>query len=60
MALIFKNPQGNPEPAANYRHMAIIPPNKRLSGPPAMSWLYVAGLFRPDVKVEIEGIAAVD
>jgi len=25
-----------------------------------MSWLYVAGLFRPDVKVEIEGIAAVD
>ena len=30
------------------------------SGPPAMSWLYVAGLFRPDVKVEIEGIAAVD
>ena len=30
MALIFKNPQGIPEPAANYRHMAIIPPNKRL------------------------------
>ena len=129
MTLIFKNPQGIPEPAANYRHMAIIPPNKRLlilagqignvqdgtllenveeqydqalkniidivtseggrsediarisiflvekpdgsriresnnkyfpSGPPAMSWLYVAGLFRPDVKVEIEGIAAVD
>ena len=30
------------------------------SGPPAMSWLYVAGLFRPDVKVEIEGIAALD
>ena len=129
MALIFKNPQGISEPAANYRHMAIIPPNKRLlilagqignvqdgtllgnveeqydqalkniidiviseggrsddiarisiflvekpngsriresnnkyfpSGPPAMSWLYVAGLFRPDVKVEIEGIAAVD
>ena len=30
------------------------------SGQPAMSWLYVAGLFRPDVKVEIEGIAAVN
>jgi len=129
MTLIFKNPKVVPEPAANYRHMAIIPPNKRLlilagqignlqdgtllgnveeqyeqalkniidiviseggqsediarvsiflvdkpdgtriresnnkyfpSGPPAMSWLYVAGLFRPDVKVEIEGIAAVD
>ena len=30
MALIFKNPQGVPEPAANYRHIAIIPPNKRL------------------------------
>ena len=129
MTLIFKNPKAVPEPAANYRHMAIIPPNKRLlilagqignlqdgtlsgnveeqyeqalkniidiviseggqsegiarfsiflvdkpdgtriresnnkyfpSGPPAMSWLYVAGLFRPDVKVEIEGIAAVD
>ena len=28
-------------------------------GPPAMSWIYVAGLFRPDVKVEIEAIAAV-
>jgi len=129
MTLIFKNPKAVPEPAANYQHMAIIPPNKRLlilagqignlqdgtllgnveeqyeqalkniidiviseggqsediarvsiflvdkpdgtriresnnkyfpSGPPAMSWLYVAGLFRPDVKVEIEGIAAVD
>ena len=129
MTLIFKNPKVVPEPAANYRHIAIIPPNKRLlilagqignlqdgtllgnveeqyeqalkniidiviseggqsediarvsiflvdkpdgtriresnnkyfpSGPPAMSWLYVAGLFRPDVKVEIEGIAAVD
>ena len=31
MALIFKNHKGVPEPAANYRHMAIIPPNKRLS-----------------------------
>ena len=30
MALIFKSPQWIPEPAANYRHMAIIPPNKRL------------------------------
>lgn len=26
---------------------------------PAMSWIYVAGLFRPDVKVEVEAIAAV-
>jgi 2-iminobutanoate/2-iminopropanoate deaminase len=26
---------------------------------PAMSWIYVAGLFRPEVKVEIEAIAAV-
>ena len=129
MALIFKNPKGVPEPAANYRHTAIIPSNKQLlilagqigneqdgtllgnveeqydqalkntidiviseigqsgdiarisiflvdkpdgsricesnnkyfpSGPPAMSWFYVAGLFRPDVKVEIEGIAAVN
>ena len=129
MALIFKNPKSVPEPAANYRHMAIMPSNKRLlilagqignehdrtllgnveeqydqalkniidiviseggqfgdiarisiflvdkaddsriresnnkyfpSSPPAMSWLYVAGLFRSDVKVEIEGIVAVD
>ena len=30
-----------------------------LAGPPTMSWIYVAGLFRPDVKVEIEAIAAV-
>tara|TARA_B100000700_G_scaffold269857_1_gene311518 strand:+ start:1203 stop:1475 length:273 start_codon:yes stop_codon:yes gene_type:complete len=30
------------------------------NGQPAMSWIYVAGLFRPDVKVEIEAIAAVD
>ena len=29
------------------------------AGPPAMSWVYVAGLFRLDVKVEIEAIAAV-
>jgi enamine deaminase RidA (YjgF/YER057c/UK114 family) len=28
-------------------------------GPPAMSWIYVQELFRPDVKVEIEAIAAV-
>jgi ribosomal-protein-alanine N-acetyltransferase len=28
--------------------------------PPAMSWIYVSGLFRPDVKVEIEAIAAVN
>jgi enamine deaminase RidA (YjgF/YER057c/UK114 family) len=28
-------------------------------GLPAMSWIYVAGLFRPDLKVEIEAIAAV-
>ena len=27
--------------------------------PPTKSWIYVAGLFRPDVKVEIEAIAAV-
>ena len=26
---------------------------------PTMSWIYVAGLFRPEVKVEIEAIAAV-
>ena len=29
------------------------------AGPPAMSWIYVSELFRPDVKVEIEAIAAV-
>ena len=29
------------------------------AGPPAMSWVYAAGLFRSDVKVEIEAIAAV-
>ena len=29
-------------------------------GPPAMSWVYVAGLFRPDIRVEIEAIAAVE
>ena len=27
---------------------------------PAMSWIYVSELFRPDVKVEIEAIAAVN
>ena len=30
MALLFKSPKGVPEPAANYLHMAIIPPNKWL------------------------------
>jgi enamine deaminase RidA (YjgF/YER057c/UK114 family) len=29
-------------------------------GPPAMSWIRVAGLFRPEVKVEVEALAAVD
>jgi len=29
-------------------------------GPPAMSWVYVAGLLLPDVKVEIEAIVAVE
>ena len=29
MTLIFKNPKAVPEPAANYRRMAIIPLNKR-------------------------------
>ena len=28
--------------------------------PPTMSWIYVSELFRPDVKVEIEAIAAVN
>lgn len=28
--------------------------------PPAMSWIYVSELFRPDVKVEIELMAAVN
>ena len=28
--------------------------------PPARSWIYVSELFRPDVKVEIEAIAAVN
>jgi ribosomal-protein-alanine N-acetyltransferase len=27
---------------------------------PAMTWIYVAALFRPDVKVEVEAIAAVE
>ena len=27
---------------------------------PAMSWIYVSQLFRPDVKVEVEAIAAVN
>ena len=28
--------------------------------PPAMSWIYVSELFSPDVKVEVEAIAAVN
>ena len=31
-----------------------------LEQPPAMSWIYVSELFRPDVKVEVEAIAAVN
>ena len=27
---------------------------------PSMSFIYVKGLFRPDIKVEVEGLAAVD
>ena len=130
MSLKFIDPPNAPPPAANYRHLAIVPSGRRLlviagqignlmdgtivegleaqyeqalsnitaivaseggapddiaritvflvekpskgeliqqankgtfpGGPPAMSWVYVAGLFRPDVKVEIEAIAAVD
>ena len=128
MSITFVNPDIAPQPAANYRNLAIIPSDHRLlvlagqigntmdgtiletvegqyeqaiknildivaseggtannvaritiflverpegkmikeinskyfqDGPPAMSWLYVSGLFRPDIKVEIEAIAAV-
>ena len=31
-----------------------------LSPRPSMSFIYVKGLFRPDIKVEIEALAAVD
>ena len=27
---------------------------------PSMSFIYLKGLFRPDIKVEVEGLAAVD
>ena len=30
------------------------------SGSPAMSWIRVAGLFQPEVKVEVEALAALD
>jgi len=30
------------------------------TGLPAITWIYVAALFRPDVKVEVEAIAAVE
>tara|TARA_A100001037_G_C14559393_1_gene375270 strand:- start:77 stop:469 length:393 start_codon:yes stop_codon:yes gene_type:complete len=130
MSIEFKDPSEAPSPAANYRNLAIVPPEKRLliisgqignrmdgsivegieaqyeqalaninsivaseggtsfdiakitiflteelsgrgligeanrkhfpNGPPAMSWIRVAGLFRPEVKVEVEALAAVD
>ena len=41
------------------RGMADRVNKKFLLGPPAMSWIYVQELFRTDVKVEIEAIAAV-
>ena len=41
------------------RGMADRVNKKFFLGPPAMSWIYVQELFRPDVKVEIEAIAAV-
>ena len=28
--------------------------------PPAKTWIYVSKLFKPEVKVEIEALAAVD
>ena len=31
-----------------------------VTSPTLRNWVYVAGLFRPDVKVEIEAIAAVE
>lgn len=30
------------------------------SGPPAMSWIRVLGLFRPEIKVEVEALAAIE
>ena len=44
MSIKFCNPETVPMPAAGYSKLAIIPANRRL----------------PDVKVEIEAIAAVD
>ena len=40
----------------------IISTNKKYlpSPPPAVTWIYVSKLFKPEVKVEIEAIAAVD
>jgi enamine deaminase RidA (YjgF/YER057c/UK114 family) len=39
----------------------IMEANKKIfpGGPPAITWIYVAGLFLPEIKVEIEAIAAV-
>lgn len=62
---------GGPDDIARITVFLIEQPSKRElirqanentfpGGPPAMSWVYVAGLFRPDIKVEIEAIAAVE
>ena len=50
--------------ATENRNAVPLPPQtptpKPPHGPPAMSWIRVVGLFRPEVKVEVEAIAAVD
>jgi enamine deaminase RidA (YjgF/YER057c/UK114 family) len=47
------------EPPKDFSRIGAALKSVFTAGPPAMSWIYVAGLFRPDVKVEIEAIAAV-
>ena len=45
------------EPPKNFAEIASSMQRLFPDGPPAMSWIYVAGLFAPNVKVEIEAIA---
>ena len=51
MTITFLNPSNAPKPAGD----EFLPLPR-----PSMSVIYVKGLFRPDIKVEIEALAAVD
>ena len=66
---IVASEEGTPEDVARITVFLVEKPDRPFAreidkkhfpaGPPTKGWIYVVGLFRSDIKVEIEAIAAV-